>query len=176
MDKHINCSIKIPKETRRAKKHDGLYLIEKTEKLRSKTIAVTSHKEQYDCLLKLYQDISYNDIQTYQSEIKGKLNGYKHQDREKRRDIENIISFDDIIAKLIASKLKCYYCKGDVNILYSNVKQDNQWTLERINNDIGHTNDNCEICCLKCNLKRRCMPSYLYKNSKEIGNVIKLCD
>ena len=176
MAKHINCSIKQPKETKRAKKQDDLYLIEKTQQLRTKTVAVTPHKVQYDCLLKLYQDINYDDMQTYISEIKGKLNGYKHQDREKQRNIENIISYDDAIEKLITSKLRCYYCKGNVNILYNNVKQENQWTLERINNDIGHTNDNCEVCCLRCNLKRRCMPSYLYKNSKEIGKVVKLCD
>ena len=176
MAKHINCSIKGPKETKPGKKQDDLYVFEKTEHLRSKTIIVTSHKEQFDCLLKLYQDIDYDDKKIYLSEIRTKLNSYKQQDREKVRDINNNISFEDVIEKLITSKLVCYYCRGDVNILYNNIKQEDQWTLERINNDIGHTNANCEICCLRCNLKRRCMPSFLYKKSKEIGKVVKLGD
>ena len=67
----------------------------------------------------------------------------------------------------------CYVLE---HFIRDNFKQDDQWTLERINNDIGHTMENCEVCCLRCNLKRRCMPSYLYKNSKEINKVVKLCD
>ena len=27
------------------------------------------------------------------------------------------------------------------------------WTLDRINNDLSHTNDNTCISCLKCNLQ-----------------------
>ncbi len=30
-----------------------------------------------------------------------------------------------------------------------------QWTLDRINNDIGHNNGNLVVACLECNLKRR---------------------
>ena len=28
-----------------------------------------------------------------------------------------------------------------------------QWTLDRIDNNIGHSKENVVICCLKCNLK-----------------------
>jgi RNase P subunit RPR2 len=31
----------------------------------------------------------------------------------------------------------------------------NQWTLERMDNNKGHNNDNVVIACLDCNLKRR---------------------
>ena len=30
-----------------------------------------------------------------------------------------------------------------------------QWTLDRIDNDQGHTYDNVVIACLECNLQRR---------------------
>ena len=30
-----------------------------------------------------------------------------------------------------------------------------QWSLDRINNDIGHNSGNLLIACLECNLKRR---------------------
>ena len=176
MDKHINCLIKHPTTTAPCIKKNDLYIIEQPVRMRVKRIIVTSHTVQYNCLLKLYQTIAFDEMQTYISEIKNKLNGYKHQDREKKRSIDNIISYDDVIVKLITSHMQCYYCNCNVNILYSNVKQENQWTLERINNDIGHTNGNCEVCCLRCNLKRRCIPSYLYKNSKKIGKIVKLGD
>ena len=43
---------------------------------------------------------------------------------------------------------------NDVNILYKDLKQKNQWSLDRIDNDIGHNTDNVVISCLKCNLDR----------------------
>jgi hypothetical protein len=30
-----------------------------------------------------------------------------------------------------------------------------QWSVDRINNDLGHNNDNYHLACLECNLKRR---------------------
>jgi hypothetical protein len=30
-----------------------------------------------------------------------------------------------------------------------------QWSLDRINNDIGHNSGNLVVACLECNLKRR---------------------
>jgi hypothetical protein len=30
-----------------------------------------------------------------------------------------------------------------------------QWTLDRIDNDIGHNKNNLVIACLECNLKRK---------------------
>ena len=40
-------------------------------------------------------------------------------------------------------------------ILYEFVRENSQWSLDRIDNDIGHNNDNVLISCLECNLKRR---------------------
>ena len=40
-------------------------------------------------------------------------------------------------------------------LLYDIVREAKQWTLDRINNDIGHNTDNVLISCLECNLKRR---------------------
>ena len=34
------------------------------------------------------------------------------------------------------------------------MKQDNQWTLDRIDNYMGHNYNNVLISCLKCNLQR----------------------
>ena len=56
---------------------------------------------------------------------------------------------------MVASKLKCYYCKCNMQIFYFKVRAMNQWTLDRIDNDLPHSNDNVIISCLKCNLERR---------------------
>ena len=50
---------------------------------------------------------------------------------------------------LVKSKLFCYYCKNPVFILYENIRDPTQWTLDRIDNEQGHNEDNCVICCFK---------------------------
>ena len=89
-------------------------------------------------------------------ELEKKRNSYKHQDIDKNIYDENtIINLSDIIEKLVSSKLKCYYCKEKIQILYKQVREEYQWTLDRIDNNIGHSCDNTIIACLKCNLQRR---------------------
>ena len=40
-------------------------------------------------------------------------------------------------------------------LFYKESKQPNQWTLDRIDNSMGHNYNNLVIACLECNLKRR---------------------
>ena len=70
---------------------------------------------------------------------------------------QEFISFESTIQRLVESRLKCFYCNCDVNIIYSTCRQKNQWTLDRIDNTLGHNTDNVLISCLDCNLKRRDM-------------------
>jgi hypothetical protein len=93
-------------------------------------------------------------------EVKVKQASYINQDSKKKRIIrENRekITTEQIVEKLLTSLYKCYYCKEGVQILYENTREPKQWTLERIDNEEGHTYDNCVIACLECNLKRRNM-------------------
>ena len=48
------------------------------------------------------------------------------------------------------------------------INEPNQWTLDRLNNDIGHFNDNVVICCLTCNLKKEewMMKKLIYKTNE----------
>ena len=39
--------------------------------------------------------------------------------------------------------------------MYKNKREPLQWTLDRVDNDLGHTNANTIVACLKCNLERR---------------------
>ena len=51
--------------------------------------------------------------------------------------------------------MKCHYCACETYLLYEIVRENKQWSLDRINNDIGHNRNNLLIACLECNLKRR---------------------
>ena len=100
-------------------------------------------------------------------ELDKKLNSYKQQDKEKFIDLNNIITINEI-EKLVASKLRCIYCKHELFILYKHVRENYQWTLDRIDNTLGHSNNNTIIACLKCNLERRCKESEAFKFTKQL--------
>jgi hypothetical protein len=93
------------------------------------------------------------------SQIQAKIYGYKTQDSEKRHcNCEGgVVGIDDVLDKMRACNLDCYYCRGKVALLYEYVRDPKQWTLERIDNSIGHTAENVVIACLSCNLRRRTM-------------------
>ena len=116
-----------------------------------------SHKTQLGILIN--DDIVCNNnkyIQKIISHIKNKLYSYRQQDIIKKKlNEEKFVSFEETIKLLKKSKLKCCYCSNEVYILYERVREMKQWTLDRINNDLGHNNENLVISCLECNLKRR---------------------
>jgi hypothetical protein len=104
---------------------------------------------------------SQNTIKTIKNQISNKLSNYKQQDILKKVfDKDKIIKMEEVIEKLKTSNLKCYYCNESIYLLYKIVREMKQWSLDRLNNDIGHTCENVIISCLDCNLKRR------NKNSK----------
>jgi hypothetical protein len=89
-------------------------------------------------------------------QLERKLSNYKHQDMNKKiYDSTNIINFDETLQKLIESNLLCYYCNKEILVLYEIVRENYQWTLDRIDNSLGHNKNNVLISCLQCNLKRR---------------------
>ena len=104
-------------------------------------------------------------------EIEKKINSYKSQDISKKIYNELIlISLSDTIEKLVCSKLRCHYCKENVLLLYKNVREPKQWTLDRIYNDLCHSNENTLIACLHCNLQRRTrdMEKFLFTKQLKI--------
>jgi hypothetical protein len=106
-------------------------------------------------------------------QIEKKINSYKQQDIDKKvLNNEKFINLKCIIDKLIDTDLKCYYCKCEMFILYENVRESKQWTVDRINNDIGHNNDNFVLACLDCNLKRRCRSADKFLFTKQL-NIIR---
>lgn len=95
-------------------------------------------------------------ISSLSTHIKNKISNYKQQDvLKKKLNKQEFVSYDETVKLLKESLLKCCYCSEEVYILYEHVRATRQWSLDRINNDIGHNKDNLLISCLECNLKRR---------------------
>jgi hypothetical protein len=91
-----------------------------------------------------------------QKQLERKLASYKQQDILKKKWSESeFVNMSQLIDLLIESKLSCYYCSKDVLLLYEVVREPYQWTLDRINNEIGHNSGNLLVSCLECNLNRR---------------------
>lgn len=108
-----------------------------------------------------------------QQQIRNKLHGYRGQDTEKRLfDADAFVKLEEVLKLMIESKNKCYYCKEDVQVLYENVREPKQWTLDRINNKMGHNHGNLLIACLNCNLRRRTMHTERYVFTKQL-NIVK---
>lgn len=114
-----------------------------------------------------------NDSKILIKQIEKKINSYKQQDIDKKvLNNEKFINLKCIIDKLIETKIKCYYCKCEMYILYENVRESKQWTVDRINNDLGHNVDNIVLACLDCNLKRRCRSADKFLFTKQL-NIIR---
>ena len=108
------------------------------------------------------------------TEIDHKISAYKHQDVLKRLFIpDEFITFDYVKQMILKCKLCCHYCKEPTLILYENVREMNQWSLDRINNFLGHNVDNVVISCLKCNLNRRNLNSDKFLFTKQMTIVRK---
>ena len=106
-------------------------------------------------------------------EINRKINGYKQQDKIKKHlDEIKFLTFESIICKMIECELKCRYCKNEMNVLYDVSREIKQWSVDRIDNDLGHNIDNFHLACLDCNLKRRRRTDEKFLFTKQL-NIIK---
>jgi hypothetical protein len=126
-----------------------------------------SFETQFEILRTIYSDLEkeqttnkskrgnkYNNLIV--SHIKTKISSYKHQDMLKNIFLESdFVSYDYVIQLLNECDLKCHYCACEIYLLYEFVREMKQWSLDRIDNDIGHNKNNLVIACLECNLKRR---------------------
>jgi RNase P subunit RPR2 len=98
-----------------------------------------------------------------------KLQGYRAQDTIKKMFVESeFMDMENTVRLLKESDLKCYYCKECVKVLYRQVREGCQWTLERIDNDYGHVKTNVVIACLTCNLRRRTMYHERFAFTKQL--------
>jgi hypothetical protein len=102
------------------------------------------------------ENASFDNYLLMKQQIEHKIYGYKQQDIKKHmHDASAFVTFEHTLTLLNDSHLLCAYCDTPVLILYENVREPSQWSLDRINNDLGHNCGNLLIACLSCNLKRR---------------------
>lgn len=121
----------------------------------------------------LNKEDDINALKIMIKQIEKKICSYKQQDIDKQiLNNEKLINIQYIVDKLLETEIKCYYCKCKMYILYKNVRDPKQWTVDRINNDLGHNNDNVVLACLDCNLKRRCKSADKFLFTKQL-NIIK---
>lgn len=130
-------------------------------------IDISIHKEK-DELVKLYSEIDTSMNKTMREEIQKKRNSYRQQDIKKKRNIDLFVSLNECFELLLESKLKCSYCKNRVVILYQNIREKNQWTLDRVDNDKCHSKDNCVISCLSCNVSKKRLNDDKFRFTKQM--------
>ena len=139
-------------------------------------IDITQRKIRYDTLVDPYETLCHLDEPESSDvlrELRKKYSSYKSQDKQKHKfDTEQHITFEQLVQKLKDSHLKCYYCMKPMLLLYNKKREQTQWTLERINNHLGHYNENTCVSCLKCNLARRTDSHDYFKMGKQL-QVIK---
>ena len=119
-----------------------------------------SHQTQLNMLFNKLDKLDKVEKDKYMSmlisHIKTKICSYKQQDIFKKKlNEEQFVTFEEVVELLKICGLTCHYCSEHVFILYEKVRETKQWSLDRINNDIGHNSGNLVIACLECNLKRR---------------------
>lgn len=144
----------------------------------------TEENYEYDKQLLLITDIYHNNFSYFNNiskiaigEINKKISGYKQQDKIKNLyDKAKFLTFEAIINKMIDCELKCRYCKNEMNVLYDISREIRQWSVDRINNDLGHNNDNFHLACLDCNLKRRRRTDEKYLFTKQLNIVKQDCN
>ena len=125
-------------------------------------------ENQYEYIEKL-EEISKPKRDLINKELKKKISSYRTQDKTKKLyDKEKFVDLETVINLLKTSKMCCYYCKNNVLLLYENLREPRQWTLERLDNDYGHNKGNLEISCLKCNIDRKTMYHERFMFTKEL--------
>lgn len=140
-----------------------------TEKKEWKEIKDTIDTEnQYEYIEKI-NEISKTKRDLIYKELKKKISSYRTQDKTKKLyNKEQFVDLETVMELLNTCKMCCYYCKANVLILYENLREPKQWTLERLDNNYGHNKGNLEISCLKCNVDRKTMYYERFMFTKEL--------
>ena len=158
--------VKIAKDIKN-KENDKKRVVSKTDDWRN----IDSNHRELDKQYKFVEDTNtITDIVS--KELRKKISSYKSQDRRKYiYNDDEFIDFDFVINLFKETQLKCYYCEKEVFVIYDNVRESKQWTIERIDKRLGHDKNNSVMSCLDCNLRRRTMYHERYIMTKKLSLV-----
>ena len=150
----LNSNIKNKKSTKEIKTEKEIKL-----RVETKTWGLNDEDLNYQTQINSLQNISQTNnayISKLKSHIKNKIYSYRQQDILKKKFNEDkFVSFEEVVELLVSCNMRCCYCSDNVYILYEQVREMKQWSLDRVDNNIGHNSGNLVIACLECNLKRR---------------------
>jgi len=85
--------------------------------------------------------------------ISGKLVGYMDQDKKKGREFD--LSVDCILTLKDLQKDKCALCLIEMEWGWYDAYNQDQWTVDRNDNQVGHIKGNVRLVCLECNRNHR---------------------
>lgn len=89
----------------------------------------------------------------------------------KKRNIECSISYEDYVT--FTNITQCHYCNDVIEWYPYRSTKHKQWgySLDRKDNAVGYTKDNCVVCCKKCNSVKSHFISY--DEMLEIGKLLE---
>lgn len=100
----------------------------------------------------------YNRNSVYGSMVHNSLRCDCKKKRLKRSEVDEYIIAEDVAKLVVHQDNCCWYCdvvlnhEGNRN---SSKETPNAITIERLDNDISHTRDNCALACARCNNIRK---------------------
>jgi len=180
-----NKYIYIPPPTTKKRESSSKHPKEKTQEPKKRVITATKRwdfqpgEQSLEYQLTLLNELRawHNDstktptkhIQLTKQLIHSKWYGYRAQDIEKNvYCLDDFITEMDIVDLLIDSRLLCFYCRKEIQLLYEHVRETLQWSIERIDNKKGHDRGNVVIACLGCNLRRKTMYYERFRATKQM--------
>lgn len=103
-------------------------------------------------ILKFTEKSKKNPAEVKRAEVnvKNKVASYMRQDIKMDRVTDENVTVKDVERKLKECDMRCFYCGIKMEI-----SGRIQWTLDRKENHIAHTDKNTVVACLQCNLKKR---------------------
>ncbi|CAG8780556.1 3690_t:CDS:1, partial [Racocetra persica] len=85
--------------------------------------------------------------------ISRKLVGYMNQDKKKGYEFN--LSVDYILVLKDSQKNKCKLCLNKLLWDWDKARNPDQWTVDRINNELRHIKGNVQLTSLECNRNHR---------------------
>lgn len=115
------------------------------------------------------ENVDVNPCQVILKHVTQKIAGYRAQDIKKSLyEPEKLVDISYVLKTLENAENICYYCKKPVQVLYEKAREPTQWSLDRIDNSIGHNKENVVIACLQCNVGRKTMHQGRYEFTKQL--------
>jgi predicted nucleotide-binding protein (sugar kinase/HSP70/actin superfamily) len=118
---------------------------------------------------KIFMNIEFEGKKELQQELRRKWTSYQSQDKKKKKyNATSFITYEELLELLVSSRMRCHYCRHLVQLIYKCQREPYQWTLDRIDNSLGHNTKNVVMSCLQCNLQRRTQNKKKFLYSKQM--------